>query len=132
MRNGIKLRLSIARQVSPAREVLAEQADAPRQRLHHVPRLLTAETNQQDVARGPLPQRRDLGMGPAHEQVAFPMPGDRAVLDRGGAFPNRDRVDDPASRVRCGVLRAPIRPALAQVAIKAFFSTPRLWTKRLR
>ena len=57
----------------------------------------------------------DIGIPRAHEQVTFPVPRHRAVLDGGRAVANRDSVNDrPARMGRCA-LRASIGPPLSEV-----------------
>ena len=52
--------------------------------------------DKQDEARVPLDECRDVAVGGAGEQVAFPVAGDRTVGRLGGPLPDRDGVDDLA------------------------------------
>ena len=64
------------------------------------------------------------------QQVAFPVPGDGAVLNLSRAIPDRYRINDPASGlVTCaGCLAAPHDPTAAQMGQKFLFEhTEGLW-----
>ncbi len=65
-----------------------------RQRCDDGLRFLSAHLSQHNIARAPFDQRRNEAVLRTSDQVAFPMAGDRAVLDSGGPFPDRDRVFD--------------------------------------
>ena len=78
------------------------------------PRRAPRHTDETDVTRAPLDQRRHVGLPGADEEIALPMPRDRAVLNRRGALANRDGPDDVAARLRrrwvgeCGLCREEI------------------------
>ena len=54
----------------------------PRERVDDRPRRAPRHTDETDVTRAPLDQRRHVGLPGADEEIALPMPRDRAVLNR--------------------------------------------------
>ena len=98
-----------------------QSVDAPRERPDDRLCVFPRDPDQADVARTPLDQRRDIGIARAHEQIAFPVPVDGAVLDGGRSFTNRDGPDDVAARLRrCGT-RTSHRASLAQLRLQRLF-----------
>ena len=105
----------------------------PRERVDDRPRRAPRHTDETDVTRAPLDQCRHVGLPGADEEIALPMPRDRAVLNRRGALANRDGPDDVAARLRRRGLRGRrIVRRWRHCACSAFLSTPRLCTNRLR
>ena len=70
--------------------------------------------------------RRDLTVVAAHDQVAFPVTWNSAILDRGRSLSDRYRVGDPAVVLclLCVVTRTTHRTRLAKMLNKLFFKGP--------
>ena len=93
----------------------------PRERVDDRPRRAPRHTDETDVTRAPLDQRRHVGLPGADEEIALPMPRDRAVLNRRGALANRDGPDDVAARLRRRGTRTSNRASLAQLRLQRLF-----------
>ena len=106
-------------------EPVGQPPHVPRERLHDRARRASGEANETHVARAPLDQRRHVGLPGPDEQVALPMPRDRAVLDGGGALANRDGPDDVPTRLGRRRARPPQGVPLAQLRLERFFSARR-------
>ena len=88
--------------------------------LHDRARRAPGWPEETDVARAPLDKRRHVGLPGADEQVAFPMPGNDAVLNRGGPLANRDRPDDVPTGLRRRGAWPLQRVPLAQLRLQRF------------
>ena len=76
---GREFQPAIPRQCS--HQPRGESLDVSRERPHHCLRFFSGDPDQADVARAPLHEGRDIGIARAHEQVAFPVPGDGAAAN---------------------------------------------------
>ena len=99
-------------------EALGQPPHVLGERLDDGARRASGHPNETDVARTPLDQRRHVGLPRASDQVALPMARHRAVLDGGGALPNRDGPDDVAARLRRRGARTSHRASLAQLRLQ--------------
>ena len=75
---------------------LGQSPNSPRQRADDCLRFLIRQADQQHKSRLPFHQRRHVRPACAFQQIAFPMPGKRAVCDVRGPLTNRDGIDDLA------------------------------------
>ena len=67
------------------------------ERVDHVRGRFAGHADEVQVPGGPLHERGDVTVLRPREQVAFPVPGNRAILDARGAFGNRDGVHDASA-----------------------------------
>ena len=61
---------------------------------HHIVSIFAFNLNQQNVPGMTLDQSRNMGVVATGEQIAFPMPGYRTIINFGRTLPYRDRVND--------------------------------------
>src|SRR2546425_10676629 len=87
--------------ISLPRSQVNERAQLQRQLAHifaecrnYAGGLLSWELDQHREARMALDERSHVRVVGARQQVAFPMPGNGAVLDFGRTFSDRNRIDD--------------------------------------
>ena len=79
------------------------------------------------------PDQVATGVVAPMKQNAFPMARHGAILNLGGPLADGDPIEDmPLSTLRVVALGRRIRRAVRNCAVSSFFSTPRVWMKRLR
>lgn len=64
---------------------------------HHGLGVLARDFHEHRKPGVPLDERRDVGIAPSSNEVAFPMSRNSSVLDRRGSMGNRDPVDNLAT-----------------------------------
>lgn len=86
---------SIPRQRLP--EPLRKFSDLRAESRHHGLGVLAVDFHEHRKPGMPLDERRDMGIAPSGNEIAFPMPGNGSVLDLRGSIGNRDPVDNLAT-----------------------------------
>ncbi len=71
----------------------------PDQRRHDAPCILVGDLDQHHIARMPFDERCDVAVLRAADQIAFPVTGNGAVLDRRGALADRHGILDLAEAI---------------------------------
>ena len=116
-----------------ASQLLRQLADVLGKRSNNSRRVLAGDLDEHREAGIALDEGGDVRVVRSGKKVSFPMPRHGAILNLGGPLADGGHIEDmPRPLFALWLLGRRIRRAVRNCAVSSFFSTPRVWMKRLR